>query len=416
MKAGSFHPMRLLLIEDKDSFRRMLVQALEGSPWQVRATGDPDEGLRWLMEEAAEVLVTDLRLPGCSGLEVIRRARRLRPELRVVLMSAFGEPKDIVSAMRLGADDFLPKPFDLDVFLALLDRLAALAGAPPPDRQEPWVALSPAMRALDQGLFKASDADTPVLFEGPEGSGRGRCARRLHTLRHPEAPYRALDAADLAPEQLVPDALRLLQGGSLYFKRLEALAPSRMTDLLKAMDSPLGQGVHWMGGCREAALLPDPLRLRLGVLTFSVRPLAERREDLLALFKASLQSEARRMGRGTPLLDRGAEKQVLGREWPGHVRELVWMARRALEGQEQPLIRELPGEEVRDAALALPWPDPGPLEPMLKAVSRDAERALLRRALRGASGDLPAAAAALGLTVRALGQRLREHRIPLEDE
>ncbi len=111
--------MDLLLVEDKDSFRRLLTQALEGSAWSVRAVADPQEALRALEAAPSHVLVTDLRLPGMSGLELIRRARQLHPTLRVVLMSAFGEPRDIVEAMRLGAEDFLPKPFDLDVFLAI---------------------------------------------------------------------------------------------------------------------------------------------------------------------------------------------------------------------------------------------------------------------------------------------------------
>ena len=135
--------MDLLLVEDKDSFRRLLTQALEGSVWTVRAVADPQEALRILESQPFEVLVTDLRLPGMSGLELIRRAKRLHPGLRVVLMSAFGEPKDIVEAMRLGADDFLPKPFDLDAFTAVLERLRALVGAPPPDPAEPWIAHSP---------------------------------------------------------------------------------------------------------------------------------------------------------------------------------------------------------------------------------------------------------------------------------
>ena len=136
--------MDLLLVEDKDSFRRLLTQALEGSAWSVRAVADPRGALQALEAGPFHVMVTDLRLPGMSGLELIRRARQLQPGLRVVLMSAFGEPRDIVEAMRLGADDFLPKPFDLDAFLALLDRLRALVGAPPPDPAEPWVAHSPA--------------------------------------------------------------------------------------------------------------------------------------------------------------------------------------------------------------------------------------------------------------------------------
>src|SRR5690349_4107179 len=136
--------MDLLLVEDKDSFRDLLVKALAGTDWSVDAVADPQEALERLEARAFPVMVTDLRLPGLSG-----RAKRVRPELRAVLMSAFGEPKDIVEAMKLGTDDFLPKPFDLDAFLALLERLRALAGAPPPPGDEPWIASSPAMRALE---------------------------------------------------------------------------------------------------------------------------------------------------------------------------------------------------------------------------------------------------------------------------
>ena len=166
-------PMDLLLVEDKDSFRRLLIQALEGSAWSVRAVADPQEALRALEAAPSQVLVTDLRLPGMSGLELIRRARQLHPTLRVVLMSAFGEPRDIVEAMRLGAEDFLPKPFDLDVFLALLDRLRALVGAPPPDPAEPWIAHSAPMQALDQALRRAAGTDAAGAVPGRTGGRKG---------------------------------------------------------------------------------------------------------------------------------------------------------------------------------------------------------------------------------------------------
>lgn len=409
--------MRLLLVEDKDSFRRLLVEALAGTPWQVAATGDPEEALRWLSQDATEVLVTDLRLPGFSGLELIRRARRLRPGMRVVLMSAFGEPKDIVEAMRLGADDFLPKPFDLDVFLALMDRLGALAGAPPPDPSEPWVALSPAMRALDAALDKAAEVDAPVLFSGAEGSGRGRCARRLHTLRHPRGPFRLLEASALGPEDLSAAALRLLQGGSLCLHRVEGMSPHRIPDLLKAMDSPLGQGVHWMATTGSRDEVPEALRLRLGVLDFAIPPLASRKDDLLVLFRSLLQQEARQSGRNPPALDRLVDRQLLARAWPGQVRSMALLARRTLEQVDGVLVTALPEDErALGSGLTVTWPAPGPLESMMKAAQRELERELLLRALRGGPGQLPAVAEGLGLTLRALGQRLRDHGIPLDDE
>ena len=200
--------MRLLLVEDKDSFRRLLVQALAppqdrsdapldalaaaaSGAWEVTAVGDPASALQALDAAPYGILVTDLRLPGMSGLELLKAAKRRHPALRAVLMSAFGEPRDIVEAMRWGADDFLPKPFDLDRFAAVLERLRALAEAPPPDPREPWVVHSPAMRALDQALAKAADTAFPVLFHGEPGAGKARAARRLHVLRHPRRPSSA---------------------------------------------------------------------------------------------------------------------------------------------------------------------------------------------------------------------------------
>ncbi|MBP1772359.1 MAG: two component, sigma54 specific, transcriptional regulator, Fis family [Holophagaceae bacterium] len=409
--------MDLLLVEDKDSFRRLLTQALEGSVWSVRAVADPQEALRALEAGPFQVLVTDLRLPGMSGLELIRRARRLHPGLRVVLMSAFGEPKDIVEAMRLGADDFLPKPFDLDALLALLDRLRALVGAPPPDPAEPWVAHSPAMQALDASLRQAAGSELPVVFQGERGSGRERCARRLHVLRDPAAPYLSLPAAALGPEGPDPHLLQLLEGGTLFLSGLEHLAPAAAAPLARAMEGPAGRRLAWMGGLDTGGRLHPEVAQHLGALVLNVPPLRERREDLLALTRLLLDQAARREGRPAPWLERGAERQLLDHAWPGNVRELEVLVGRTLLFCEGHGIRAFPDLGLGLAApLCLPWPDSaGGLDAMLKAVTRAAEAQLLNRAVGEACGDLPQAAEALGLTVRTLAQRLRDHGIPLED-
>ncbi|HEX9081433.1 MAG TPA: response regulator, partial [Holophagaceae bacterium] len=379
--------MDLLLVEDKDSFRRLLTRALEGTTWAVRAVADPQEALAALAERPAQVLVTDLRLPGMSGLELIRRARRLQPTLRVVLMSAFGEPKDIVEAMKLGADDFLPKPFDLDAFLALLEHLRALAEAPPPNPAEPWIAHSPAMQGLDEALRRAAEADLAVLFRGERGAGKARSARRLHLLRHPTAPYLSLTAATLGSTGVEENLLQLLQGGSLLITGLEHLRPEAVGPLVKAMDGPLGRGVRWMGAAPEKLGLPELLGQRLGALELRVPPLRERREDLLPLMRLFLEWSATREGRPTPWLDRSVERALLEHLWPGNVRELEILAGRALRFADGLVIHQLPdllnGET---APLCLTWPEPGPLEGMLKAVAREAEGLLLRRTLQEAEG------------------------------
>ena len=409
--------MDLLLVEDKDSFRRLLTQAMTGSVWTVTAVADPQEALRVLEAQPFQVLVTDLRLPGMSGLELIRRARRLHPGLRVVLMSAFGEPKDIVEAMRLGADDFLPKPFDLEAFLALLDRMRALVGAPPPDPTEPWVAHSPVMQVLEAALRQAAGSRLPVLFRGEHGAGKERCARRLHGLRHPASPYLSLAATTLGPEGPGLLMLQLLQGGSLFLAGLEHLGPAAAAPLARVMDSPIGQGLDWMAGVDPAGVLAPELAQRLGSLELRVPPLRERREDLLALARLLLERAARREGRVAPWLERPAERQLLEHPWPGNARELEMLMSRTLLFSEGHAIRAFPDLGLGETApLCLPWPQAGSLEAMLKTTTRAAEAQLLRRALAEAAGDLPLAAEGLGLTLRTLALRLREHGIPLEND
>lgn len=400
--------MDLLLVEDKDSFRDLLVKALAGTDWSVTAAADPQAALAELESRAFPVMVTDLRLPGMSGLDLIRRAKRLRPELRAVLMSAFGEPKDIVEAMKLGTDDFLPKPFDLDAFLALLERLRALAGAPPPPPDEPWIAQSGAMRALDGDLRRAAESDHPTLFTGPRGAGKARAARRLHTLRRPGGPFKALRAE-------VPDEglLRMLQGGSLHAADLDLLPPPALEAFARAMDSPEGRAIAWSGSAAAPEALKEPLRHRF-VLPLAVPALAERREDILPLFMAFLGRAAQAAGRATPLLDRGLEKPLM--TFGGEARELELAAVRALLINEGPVLKRLPDLGAGQEAFFLPAPPRGTLEAMELALAQSGRAQLLRRAMAEAAGDLPRAAGALGLTVRVLAQRLRDAGIPLEDE
>ena len=406
--------MRLLLVEDKDSFRRLLVQALAGSSWEVVAVGDPREALAALDAGPFEVLVTDLRLPGMTGLELLKAARRSHPAIRAVLMSAFGESRDIVEAIRWGADDFLPKPFDLDQFILVLERLRALVGAPPPDPREPWLAHAPAMRTLSLELGQAAQSQDPVLFHGERGTGKGRAARRLHVLRHPQMPYLAVPAGSLGPDGPGERELSMLQGGSIYLSGLDEFAP---LSLLKAMESPLGRGVRWLGGCREPLALPEALRLRLGVLFFRLAPLRERREDILPCFWSFLEALARQEGRVTPTLERGTEKDLLQRAWPGNLRQLSWTVVQAWRATPATLLAPLPPEGMEGrGSLVLPWPRSGTLEAMLAAVGKAAEGTLLLEALAGRRRNPAEVAKELGLSMRTLARALREHHISLEDE
>lgn len=402
--------MKLLLVEDKDSFRRLLLQALAGSGFEVTEVADPREALSHLEAGPFDLLCTDLRLPGFSGLELIRRAKRLQPALRVVLMSAFAEARDIVEAVQAGADDFIPKPFELSAFLDLLERLRALAVAPPPNLQEPWVAVSPALRALDEALRRAAESTVPVLFLGPPGAGKGRAARRLHALRHPRAPYLSLAVESLGPEGIPEARLRPGAGGSIFLQGLDQAGPELAAALARQVERP---GFRWMAGAQEPP--PSGLRERFGVLELRIPGLRERREDILPLFRLCLDRACQREGRLSPQLDRAAERELLDHPWPGNLRELEDLAQRTARLQKGPVVRGLRDLGLGEAEpLVLGWPAEGSLEAMAREAHRQVEARLLQRALDRAEGDLPRAAEGLGLTVRTLAQRLREHGISLE--
>jgi DNA-binding NtrC family response regulator len=405
--------MRLLLVEDKDSFRRLLLKALEGASWKALAAADPDAALKILESTPIDAMVTDLRLPGFSGLELLRRARRFNPDMRIILMSAYGEPKDIVEAMRLGADDFLPKPFDLDVFLSKLEKIRALRLSPPPSQSEPWIVASKPMRALENSLRAAAETDMPVLFAGPAGAGRSRAARRLHLLRHPAAPFHSEFAHSLLPESLSDSLLSDLCGGSFLVKGLESLPSASLPALLSAMERR--PGPCWMATCGSPSSLPVPLRSTIGALCLQLAPLAERKDDLIPLFYAHLAEACGREGRIAPTIGPRAEKDLLARPWPGNVAELAWAASESAAACLGGVLQELPQHiETGVRPLRLPMPKKDKLNKMLKSVAASAEKCFLQGALADAEGNPAQAAAALGMPTKAYIQKLKDYGILLE--
>ncbi|MCL1908882.1 MAG: response regulator [Holophagaceae bacterium] len=406
--------MRLLLVEDKDSFRRLLIKALDGSGWEVFEAADPAKALEILETNSVEVLVTDLRLPDFSGLKLLRLAKRRNPSMRAILMSAFGEPKDIVDAIHSGADDFLSKPFDLDFFLERLNKLRVLALSPPPNEREPWIATSASMQTVENGLRTLSDTAKPVLFEGHAGTGRSRSARRLHALRHPSAPFHSWFARDIVPESLSESFLRDHDGGSLLLKDLEHLPATMLSPLISRIERHTD--ICWMGTCREQHKLPEPLKSHIGVLSMTLTPLSRRRDDILPIFHRYLTENCSRDGRMVPVVDHATEKELQEREWPGNVAELVWATSEALRMCQGGFVKELPqGFSQGARSLALTRPAKDKLERMLQGITSSAERFFLEEALKDADGDLALASERLGISAKNYIQKMKNYGISLKD-
>jgi two-component system C4-dicarboxylate transport response regulator DctD len=437
----------LLLIEDDTSLRESLVLALQRLGWRVSAHSRAEPALHGLVALAPDVVLTDLRLPGAGGLEVLARCRELDAGLPVVLMTGHGDVATAVQAMRGGAHDFIEKPFGRDRLAVLLERALgqrrlaaenhdlreALRGARA--LAQSLRGDSPALHALRALVLQLAPLPADVLLLGETGTGKELVARALHDHSGRGGPFVAINCAAL-PETLMEAELfghaagaftgaqraqvgRITHAhrGTLFLDELEAMPASLQAKLLRVLQErelrPLGSNETLALDLRVVAAANEPLRrlvdegrlradlyYRLEAVTLSVPPLRERRDDIPALFGHFVAQAAARFGREAPPVAPVLMAALLARPWPGNVRELRGAAERHALGL--PALREA-------------GPAEGPAEPTLAETLAAVEAGLLRDALRRAQGNAVVAGARLGLPPATLYRRLKSAGLRPED-
>jgi len=208
-------PPTVLVADDDRSIRTVLTQALGRSGYQVRTTGNAATLWRWVEEGEGDLVITDVVMPDENGLDLIPRIRRVRPDLRVVVMSAQSTLITAVKAAQRGAFEYLPKPFDLQELLAVVGRaLAAPAElvatvAEPRDADErlPLIGRSPAMQEIYRTIARLTTADLTVMINGESGTGKELVARALHDYGKRRAgPFVAINMAAI-PRELIESEL-----------------------------------------------------------------------------------------------------------------------------------------------------------------------------------------------------------------
>ena len=428
---------RILVVEDRESLRRMLERALVDEGHAVATAGDlPAARERLAADGPLDLVLTDLKLPSGTGLDVLAESRRLRPQTPVVVMTAFGTVVGAVEAMKLGATDFLEKPVDLDALYSLVRSLAPPAGAPPPREAfeapgaPPIVGTHPRLRAALRLLERVAPTDSTVLLTGESGTGKELFARALHALSpRARGPFVAVNCAAI-PETLVETELfghekgaftgagrrragrfELAEGGTLFLDEIGELPLAVQAKVLRVLDDrsyePVGGQATRVADVRVVAAtnreLPEmvaggqfraDLRFRLEIFPIALPSLAERASDVPLLARRLLAQLAERHRVAAPELSEEALARLAAARWPGNVRQLANTLERAV------ILH--PGERLTGAAIeALLVPEPEPAE------SDDAGR--VRAALAAAGGDRRRAAAALGVSVRTLLRKIREH-------
>lgn len=444
---------RVLVIDDDAALVALISETLEESGYEVERFTDPREALTRAVQGDHHALVTDVRMHGLSGLQLCAEVHLARPELPVVVLTAFGTLDTAVEAMRAGAFDFLSKPIDLDalewsisravshgLLQGELKRLRALQEEPLDGLREMWGESVATQRARER-LRRAARVDTPVLITGETGTGKEVAARALHAQsERAREPFVAVNCAAL-PEHLLESELfghargaftdakgsrkgLFLEagGGTLLLDEVGEMPLTLQPKLLRALQEgavrPVGSDHTVPIRCRvvcatnrdlKRASLEGTFRsdlyYRVAVIRLELPPLRERVGDVLLLAQRFLDRATARMGLPQMSMSPAAARALLAYPWPGNIRELENCVEQAVAMTERSVLQldDLPDEvsEGLPRALAL-----DPLQPIDLVSLEEVERLHIARVLKAVDGNKSAAAQILGVDRSTLYRKL----------
>jgi len=447
----------VLIAEDKDSLRGMLEEMLKAEGWNVTGVANGKEAIGRLREgERVDLVLTDWRLPGADGLEVLEAAKSVDPTLPVVVMTAFGSIETAVEAMKKGAEDFITKPVDPDLLRLLVARgierrarrrESLLFAEAQSRRMPPIVGESAPLKNVRKEAERVAATDATVLLEGESGTGKELFAQAIHALSsRRERAFVAINCAAI-PDTLIESELfghergsftgasarrlgkfELADGGTVFLDEIGELSAATQGKLLRVLQE---RSFHRVGGTSSIQVdvriiaasnrpldrlvaqgaFREDLYYRVRVFPIRIPPLRERPEDLDPLVDWFLENLPKELKKKPPRLDTLARERLRAYEWPGNVRELRNCLERAIILSDDGLIEErhlrLAPEAASSAALSVGET----LDEARERAAHAAERLFLLRALERAKGDRTAAAAALKITSRRLEAKLREHSL-----
>jgi len=445
---------RILVVDDEPGMRRSLAISLKREGYEVEEAAGGTESLVRLEREIYDLVMTDLKMTPVGGLEVLAAAKKAAPQTEVILMTAYGSIEAAVEAMRLGAFDFVSKPFQAEEILArvrnalekarlttevrlLREDLKTRAGF------EQLLGQSPAMQAVLAKAARVAVSDSTVLITGESGTGKELVARAIHarSLRATK-PFVSVNCAAF-PEQLLESELfghikgaftgavasrkGLLEeahGGTFFFDEVGDTPPGIQAKLLRVLEDrlirrlgdnrPIRVDVRILAATnrdlasaiREKAFRED-LYYRLNVVALHLPPLRVRREDIPLLAHHFLGVASRRSGKPMKGFSGETLAVLQAYDYPGNIRELENAVEQAIAFTTGPVIRpeDLP-EVLRSGPRSKgdgPAPAAGTLEEM--------ERELILRRIHELNGNLSLAARALGIGRTTLWRKMKAYRI-----
>ncbi len=440
----------LLIVDDEESFRKLIARELERVGYSVTTAGGLDEARRALTQRTFHVVILDVRMPDGSGLELLKEIKEASPSTEVIMLTAYGTVQEAIRAMKEGAYDFLTKPCKLAELEAVLEKAVQrqnlergnVALQREVDRLQPsdkFVGESAGVRELLQMVTRVADTDSTVLIRGESGSGKELVARAVHRQsRRSRQPFVVVDCASLHENLLQSElfghekgaytgAIRLKHGlfevadrGTIFLDEIAELTPQLQVKLLRVLETGTFRRV---GGTvdikvdvrmiaatnrsleqmmKDGAFRED-LYYRLNVFSVHIPPLRERKGDIVLLVDHFI--------RGSSIVPKRTVKasqeaiEVLQRYlWPGNVRELENVIERALILTDGGAIE--PEHLPMGVRLQPAFEDNGDSKQM--PTLEEVERRYIKRVLDECSGHRQKAATILGISERNLYRKLKE--------
>ncbi len=418
----------ILVADDDRAIRTVLNQALARLGHDVRMTGNAATLWRWVADGEGDLVITDVIMPDENGLDLIPRIKKVRPELRIIVMSAQSTLLTAVKATERGAFEYLPKPFDLRELISVVERalsapqLAPAAEDDADDGQLPLIGRSPAMQEIYRAIARLMGTDLTVMITGESGTGKELVARALHDFgKRRSGPFVAINMAAI-PRELIESELfghekgaftgatarnmgrfEQAKGGTLFLDEIGDMPPEAQTRLLRVLQEgeytavggrvPIRANVRIIAAThRDLSQLirqgqfRDDLFYRINVAPIRLPPLRERSADIPALVR-HFAAVAAREGLPIKVIDEAAMERLRRYRWPGNVRELENLVRRLAALYSQEVI----GVDVIDAELA----DAPPVESPVEMAGGEGLSSAVERHINdyfaAHKGDLPAA-------------------------
>ena len=436
--------MKIMIVDDEMDMRQSVSQWLALSGYDTKTYASAEEALCHLSLDYAGIVVTDIRMPTMDGMTFLKKIMATDSTLPVILVTGHGDVPIAVEAMRLGAFDFLEKPFDPDQMTEIAKRAAQNRRIALDSRAlrrelsdgsglvEKLIGTSGVMQRLREDLLDWGQADGHVLIDGEIGTGKTLVAHALHAVG-PRAGRKiiAFSCAAWSEDQLVtklfgPTAdgtLPLVEearGGTLCLEDIEAMshpAQSRLLAFMNEQGTPPQTRIiaicndHAPDKTVEGALRPD-LFYRLSALTIILPPLRQRGEDILTIFTQMAQKFSEEYGCDTPILTTQEAAQLLQAPWPGNVRQLINITERAVlqsrRGLGAVVALLLADDDIAGPALTT---EGKPLKDYVESF----ERMLIDTAMRHHKGNISAVMDELSLPRRTLNEKMAKYHLVRSD-